>query len=52
MYIVARACLIPWSSAEKTLDPLERHQEPEELDSGMKTAHDVVVGFSDNQPSV
>jgi len=50
--MVDRACLIPWSSAEKMLDPGVRRQEPEVSGAGIKKAHEVTVGFSVTDPSV
>ncbi len=46
MKMAARACLILWSSADKTLDHGERRQELEKSVSWMKIAHDVAVGFT------
>jgi hypothetical protein len=48
--MVDRACLIPWSSAEKMLDPGVRRQEPEVSGAGIKKAHEVTVGFSVTDP--
>jgi hypothetical protein len=36
---------MPWSSAEKTLDPVVRRQDSEIFSSGMKTAQLEAEGF-------
>ena len=51
-YMVLSACLMACSSAENMLDSVSRVQAFSMFSSGITTAHVVVLGFVDFEPSV